>query len=70
MGKFFKYLKYVIRHKWYVFLECCNLGIPFRGIFHDLSKFLPDEFFPYMNHFYGYKNQAGYIKENDKTIDY
>ena len=54
MKKFFKYLKYVIRHKYFVFLESCKLGIPIRGFVHDTSKFFPDEFFPYMNHFYGH----------------
>lgn len=53
MKKYFKYLKYVIRHKWFVLLECFRVGIPWRGIIHDLSKFLPSEFFPYANHFYG-----------------
>ena len=49
----FKYLSYVLRHKWYVFVECCKLGTPLRGILHDLSKFLPSEWFPYARHFYG-----------------
>jgi hypothetical protein len=53
MVKHLKYLKYVIKHKWYVFIECCKLGIPIRGILHDLSKFLPSEWFPYANYFYG-----------------
>jgi len=48
-----KYLWAVLRHKWFVFLECCKLGIPWRGIVHDLSKFLPSEFGPYAYYFYG-----------------
>ena len=39
-----KYLLYLIKHKWLVFLECCKAGIPWRGILHDLSCFLPSEF--------------------------
>ena len=50
---YFKYLKYVLKHKWYVFIECCKFGIPLRGILHDLSKFLPSEFIPYARYFYG-----------------
>ncbi|MDC7221632.1 MAG: DUF5662 family protein [Spirochaetales bacterium] len=50
---FFKYLNYVLRHKWYVFLEACKLGVPLRGILHDMSKFRPSEFIPYMKYFYG-----------------
>lgn len=47
-----KYLKYIMIHKWYVFLYCVRLGIPFRGIVHDNSKFLPSEWNPYNNYFY------------------
>ena len=66
---FISYLKYVLRHKWYVFLECVKLGIPIRGITHDLSKFLPDEFIPYALHFYGGiktgRDETGYYKPTD-----
>lgn len=48
-----QYLAYVLRHKWFVFIECCHLGVPWRGLLHDLSKFLPSEFLPYARHFYG-----------------
>ena len=48
-----KYLRYVLRHKWFVFVECCKLGIPWRGIVHDMSKFRPREWFPYARYFYG-----------------
>ena len=37
-------LKYLILHKWYVFLECRKFGLLWRGVTHDLSKFLPSEF--------------------------
>jgi len=47
------YLYYVLRHKWYVFLECCKLGIPFLGIAHDCSKFRLSEWLPYARYFYG-----------------
>ena len=50
-----KYLKYVIKHKWFVFVECCKAGIIWRGMAHDLSKLLPSEFFPYAEYFYGDK---------------
>ena len=53
MIKYFRYLNYVLRHKWFVFLECCKLGIPWRGIIHDWSKFRPSEFIPYARYFYG-----------------
>src|SRR3990167_8733761 len=48
------YLKYVVRHKWFVFLECIKLGVPlWRVILHDWDKFLPDEWFPYVKFFHG-----------------
>jgi hypothetical protein len=40
-------LRYVLRHKWFVFCECRRLGVPWLGIIHDWSKFLPDEWLPY-----------------------
>lgn len=48
-----KYLWYVIKHKWFVMIECFKVGIYWRGLTHDLSKLLPSEFFPYANYFYG-----------------
>lgn len=72
MKKYFQYFKYVIRHKWFVFLECCKLGIPFLGIIHDFSKLLPSEFFPYVEHFYGKgkgikegRDSTGYYRAGD-----
>jgi len=50
---YYKYLKSLLRHKWFVFLEACKLGIPWLGITHDFSKFFPREFFPYARYFYG-----------------
>lgn len=70
--KYFKYLKYVFRHKWFVFVECCKLGIPFLGIAHDSSKFRFDELIPYANFFYGGgkniksgRDSTGYYKPTD-----
>jgi len=61
--KYFKYLNYIIRHKWYVFLECCKVGIIWQGIIHDLSKLLLSEFIPYSIYFYG-------NGKNDKEFDF
>lgn len=68
MRKHLKYLAYVIRHKWFVFTEACKLGIPLLGIIHDMSKFSPTEWFPYVNFFYGKNNprdKTGYYKPTD-----
>jgi len=56
--KYWKYLWYVIRHKWYVGGECRRQGFIFCGLFHDWSKLLPSEFFPYAEHFYGMKKNC------------
>jgi len=50
-----QYLSYVVRHKWHVMIACFRLGIFWRGLTHDLSKFLPGEWFPYVASFYGPK---------------
>lgn len=55
---YIQYLIYILRHKWYVFVECCKLGVPWRGITHDLSKLYPDEFFPYLDFFYRKKKKT------------
>ena len=47
------YLKALLRHKWFVFLEAWKLGIPWLGLVHDLSKFWPSEFWAYAQYFYG-----------------
>lgn len=48
-----RYVSYLARHKWYVFVEACRLGIPVRGLTHDLSKMRPSEWLPYTESFYG-----------------
>ena len=57
---YLKFLWSLIRHKWYVFVECCKLGVPLLGIIHDCSKFLPSEFIPYAKHFYGKDNKTAF----------
>lgn len=46
------YLRYLIVHKWYTFRAAWIMGVPWLGITHDLSKFTPGEFVPYLKHFY------------------
>ena len=44
-----------------MFLECAKEGYFYRGIMHDMSKFMPDEFIPYARYFYGnYENPEMY----------
>jgi hypothetical protein len=56
-----KYLKYVIRHKWFVFREGRVLKVSYWQLFiHDFSKFLPCEWFPYVRYFN--------IEKNDESL--
>lgn len=52
---YIKYLNYVLRHKWFVFLSCCEAGFWYiwLGLIHDISKLRPSEFIPYAKYFYG-----------------
>lgn len=43
-SKVLGHLKTILVHKYWVFYYACKLGIPWRGIKHDLSKFSPVEF--------------------------
>ena len=52
MTAHWRYLSYVLRHKWFVFLECWAHGLIWRGLIHDWSKFLPCEWGPYAARFY------------------
>lgn len=54
MKAHWKYLRYVIRHKWFVFLAGRAVGVGWwRLIKHDWHKFLPSEWGPYVAYFYG-----------------
>lgn len=58
MTKHWRYLKYVLRHKWFVLQEGRKLGVPlWQLVVHDWSKFLPDEWRPYAEYFYGGPHQ-------------
>ena len=80
MKRYLMYLKYVLRHKYFVFVECWRVGLYWRAIVHDLDKLFPDEFIPYAKHFYdrsGNKKQVrdktGYYKATDtgdRAFDY
>ena len=54
-----QYMEYVERHKMFVLEEAIKLGVEERGKLHDNSKYLPDEFDPYAQYFYG-----GYERDN------
>lgn len=64
-----KHTVLVIRHKWYVFIFCCKLGMPLKGFMHDMSKFTPTEFLESIKYYKGTyspitacKRENGYSK--------
>jgi hypothetical protein len=72
MGRHLAYGWYLLRHKWFVFLAGCRLGIPWLALLHDNSKLRPDEWVPYARFFYesdGSKrtrrDSTGYYKPTD-----
>lgn len=62
MKKHWKYLRYLVRHKWFVLIAGRAAGVSlWRLLIHDWSKFLPCEWLPYARYFYGgdeYNNQV------------
>jgi len=69
MNIYWKYLQYVVIHKFWVFVECCRFGLVWQGIIHDWHKLLPSEFEPYARHFKGNiqsgRDKTGYYKPED-----
>lgn len=53
-GPHWKYLKYLLRHKWFVLAASVKLRVSlWRMLKHDWHKFLPGEWSPYVAYFYG-----------------
>ena len=53
MSKIIDHIKLVMTHKKYVFHAMDDCGFGFEGIFHDMSKFSPSEFFESVKYFQG-----------------
>lgn len=51
-----KHTALVLKHKWLVFKFCTKIGIPFRGLIHDMSKFSPTEFWESVKYYNGEKS--------------
>jgi hypothetical protein len=70
MSKHWKYLKYVARHKLFVFQEGLKLNVPlWQLLIHDLSKFRPDEWRPYAEYFYGLNGGSWYVAPDTLLLD-
>ncbi len=67
---YFRYGKYLFKHRWHVMIACFKYGLIWRGLKHDLSKLnLTKEFIPYARFFYGenkpIRDETGYFKPFD-----
>lgn len=63
------YLKYVLRHKWFVFIACMKLGVnPWQALIHDWHKFLPSEWFAYAYTFYNADGTKRYEQNQAFTM--
>lgn len=68
MSVHFKYFAYLMKHKYFVFLEGMRLRVPIhRLIIHDFSKFLPSEWFGYLNYFCTRKSEFSFGRIDTKV---
>ena len=58
-----KHSALVAKHKYWVFKLSCRLGIPFKGLFHDLSKYSLTEFLESVKYYNGKKSPISVCKE-------
>lgn len=61
--KFFKHLHTINKHRYLVRKICFKLGIPLRGMLHDLSKYSLEEFIPGVKYYQG--NKSPNVKERE-----
>lgn len=52
-AKFWGHLSTITRHRHRVIAHCAKAGILWQGLFHDLSKYSPEEFFEGVRYFDG-----------------
>jgi len=65
-----QYLKYVIRHKWFVFKGRKRAGCSlWLALIHDWSKFLPVEWIPYTHSFYNKDGSKRKVRNADGSYD-
>jgi len=64
------YLKYVLRHKWFVFQACLKWRVPlWQAIIHDWTKFTPSEWSPYVHSFYNPDGSKRRVRDASGAYD-
>lgn len=61
-----KHFNTITKHKWLVFKLCSKAGLPWRGFVHDLSKYLPDEFWSSVKYYQGGKRSPIPIQKQEE----
>jgi len=69
MRRHLKYLWYVLRHKWFVFVAGLQLRVSlWQLIIHDWHKITPVEWFPYARCFYELDGRKRYVPDEAFTF--
>ena len=70
MKRYLNYLKYVMKHKYFVFVAAWkiqpSIHLMYRALVHDLSKFKPSEFIPSAKTFYAPDGS----KQYNETVEF
>lgn len=61
-NKYIKYFIYLLRHKYYIFIECIKNKLFISAIIHDWDKFIPSNFISYSRAL----NRENFLKEIEK----
>ena len=65
MNKFFGHLKTVCKHKYWVWYYMSKCGHGWRGLWHDMSKFSPTEFWESVKYYSGTRSPIDACKEEN-----
>ena len=63
LKKIWLHFKLITKHRWLVFKLCSKVGMPFRGLIHDLSKYGFTEFWESAKYYVGYKSPIQVSRE-------
>ena len=63
LKKIWLHFKLITKHRWIVFKLCTRVGLPWRGLIHDLSKYGPTEFWESAKYYVGYKSPIQIARE-------
>ncbi|MBQ2917371.1 MAG: catalase [Clostridia bacterium] len=63
LKKIWLHFKLITKHKWIVFKLCSSVGMPWRCLIHDLSKYSITEFWESAKFYVGYKSPIQVARE-------